>query len=323
MSGARSASLDASLLARKGAAAPAIPDESPLVLHLETQIAEPDGSETEPGEDQQPSNFGFAVFLKKGLSETVRRFALVSPGIRLAAVAGAVVIVVAVLWLANDTAENLPEKADVKSKDAPIAAAEPQGLQLNLTTLPEVPSLQSDQAIAPDPPGANMTMPASTAFAATGTSTEEPMTTPPADDVDAAVPASGPVIPVNVPPSEVVPSAGDIDAVPEIPAAIPKAVSPIPVPRAKPEQAVVPAGRYAVQLASIAVEARAQEEAFRLQKQLGSVLGGREIKIERAIVAGKGTMYRLRASGYQSLTEARAACAQAVQLKSDCLAIRR
>ena len=321
MSEGRSASLDSSLLAHKGAATPAIPDESPLVLHLETQIPEPGGSEKGPGEDRQPSNSGFAAFLKKGLSEIARRLALVSPGIRLAAVAGAVALVVAVIWLASDTADNLPEKADVMPEVAPIAAAEPQSLQLNLTTVPAVPALQSDQAIVPNPPGANVVMPASAALAATGAAAEKPATVQPATDLDAAAPASGTVIPVNVPSSEVAPPDVDLNAVPEISTTIPKAVSPIP--KAKPAQAVVPAGRYAVQLASITAKNRAQEEAFRLQKQLGSILGGREIKIERAVVAGKGTMYRLRASGFQSLAEARAACAQAVRLKSDCLAIRR
>jgi len=310
-------------LARKGAAAPAIPDESPLVLHLETRIPDPNDSEAEPLDDRQPLTAGFAVFLKNGLSRISQRLALISPNVRLAAVALAAVLVVAVLWLANNTAENLPEKADVTTEVAPIAVAEPQGLQLNLASVPKASVAQSDQSIVSDPPAAGAAMPAAAALAATGTSNEEAVTATPADDVDAAVPASGTVIPVNVPSSEVAPPVGELDGVPEIPATIPKAVSPVPVPKAKPELAVAPAGRYAVQLASIAVEERAQAEAFRLQKQLGAVLGGREIKVERAVVAGKGTMYRLRASGYRSLAEARAACTQAVQLKSDCLAIRR
>ncbi len=78
-----------------------------------------------------------------------------------------------------------------------------------------------------------------------------------------------------------------------------------------------------MQLASIAVEKRANQEAFRLQKQLGHILGGREIGVEKAVVAGKGTMYRLRANGYRTQAEARSACAQIARLKVDCLALRR
>ena len=86
----------------------------------------------------------------------------------------------------------------------------------------------------------------------------------------------------------------------------------------------VPAGgRYAVQLASIPIEKRANQEAFRLQKQLGHILGTHEIQVERAVVDGKGTMYRLRAGGYKTQAEASSACALVVKLKLKCLALRR
>ncbi len=323
MSGGRPATLDSSLLARKGAATPAIHDESPLVLRLEANLPEPDEPETAPGEDQRPSIAELAGFIKNWRDAALRRLAPVRPSLRVAAIAVAAAVVGAGLWLANNAGENLPERADDIPEAAPVVVAEPQGLQLNLTRVPDVSASLSEQTIAPEPPGAAVTMPASAALAAAATSIDRPAAPPASADADAATPAGGTILPVNAPASEVAPPVSDLGAAPEIPATIPKTVSPVPIPKAKPELVGVPGGRYAVQLASIAAEDRAQQEAFRLQKQLGAVLGGREIKVERAVIAGKGTMYRLRASGYQSLSEARAACAQAVQLKSDCLAIRR
>jgi hypothetical protein len=321
MSGGRPATLDSSLLARKGSAAPAIHDESPLVLRLEPNLPEPDEPQTAPevGKQTVDEGAGLATNWRK---DALRWLAAVRPGYRSAAVAAAAVLVGGGLWLANPKEE--PPQTDASVSTAvPVAEPEVQGLQLNLTSVPEESAPQPDQVVAPDPPPAAAAMPAAAALAATAPPAPPPAGAPPVSDIDTVEPASGTILPVNVPASEVAPPASDLGGAPEIPATIPKSVSPVPVPKAKPELGGVPAGRYAVQLASIALEGRAQEEAFRLQKQLGAVLGGREIKVERAVVAGKGTRYRLRASGFQSLAEARAACAQAVKLKADCLAIRR
>lgn len=316
MSGARPAALGGSLLARKGTAVPAIPDESPLVLHLEEHRPEAE-------DEQQQATAGFGGFVNDRLRQASERIAKISTPVRWVVVVAAVAASIAAVWLSNSPGETLPGRADRTPEPAVAVAPQNQGLQLNLTSVPEPAPRQVDRADAPDPPAASVALPASAALAVSEISRDEkPAAEPDAVDGDAA-PASVTVIPVNVPSSEIAPPIGDVDTAPEIPAPVAKSVSPVPVPKEKPELAAVPVGRYAVQLASITIEKRANEEAFRLQKYLGHLLGGREIKVEKAVVAGKGTTYRLRASGYQTNAEARAACAQVVQLKANCLAIRR
>jgi hypothetical protein len=138
-----------------------------------------------------------------------------------------------------------------------------------------------------------------------------------------ASPSGDTTVLANAPSSETSPSTSGVNPTPEIRTTLPKTVSPVPVPRAKPDVAAATVGPYAVQLASIASEKRANQEAFRLQKHLGGILSGREIKVEKAVVKNKGTRYRLRTSGYRSYADARAACKQVAALKVNCLAIRR
>ncbi len=335
MSRQRPAALEGSLLARKGGAKPAIPDESPLILRLEEHRQEQTEEATatpqlentppphpappvSPVEDRKTGGSGW-------LSRLTRRAWL------LAAAVAAVVVAAVVLWPSNDAGDTSPDLAAAPSDSEPVGDAESPGLQLNLAAVEETPP-SADQLAEPEKPEATVEMPASAALAVTAAPDDEAAaeivgteTTAPSAPVATPVekPATGSILPVNVPPNETTAPLGEIEPTPNIPATLPKSVSPVPVPRAKPELGVAPAGRYAVQLASIAEESKATQEAFRLQKQLGEVLGGREIQVEKAVIAGKGTMYRLRASGYRTHAEARGACAQVVRLNSDCLAVRR
>jgi len=323
MSGGHPASLDGSLLARKGAATPAIPDESPLVLHLDEHRREP-GAPAAGSEDQPPNETaGLAAVASNGLSRIMARLAPISSRVRLAVIGVAAIAVIAILWPSDNSGNSSPVGAESTSGAVPVVEADSPGLKRNMTAAPEVPVKQADSPTPPTPPVTAVAMPASVALAVTDASNGEAATVEPVIAKTPTAPASGSVILVNVPPGETAPSVGGVDPSPEIPATVPKSVSPVPVPRPKPKLAVAPAGLYAVQLASIAVEKRANTEAFRLQKYLGHVLNGREIRVERAVIKGKGTMYRLRASGYESYAEARAACTQVARLKVNCLAIRR
>lgn len=327
MSGERPAALDRSLFAQKGAAAPAIPDESPLVLHLEEHRPKPAGPG--PEGERQDAIADSAGIAGDGLGQEPARTGLNSSRVRLAAIAVAAVLVIAFFFfvgLSNDSSETLPDRVDRTPDAEPVVEADNQGLQLNLKTAAEAPAPQSEQpeqAITPKQQGATVALPAAAALAIAATPEDETAAAEPATTGGDAAPASGSVIPVNVPSRETAPPQGDVDSAPKIPATVPKSVSPVPIPKPRPDLAAIPAARYAVQLASITVEKRATQEAFRLQKQLGQILGGREIIVEKARVAGKGTRYRLRASGYPTQAEASAACSQIVRLKVDCLAIRR
>lgn len=315
MSGGRPASLDGSLLARKGAATPAIPDESPLVLQLDEHRLEPVRSEPEQAADQadEPpvSKTDFASAVSIGLHRAGARIGLISPRLRLAVIGVAAVAVVAVFWPADNPEDTVPPRADSTPAATPVDGAGDQSLKLNLT------------AAAPEPSAVTVAMPVSAALAVSGPSNGKAAPVETVTPGISVAPVSKPVIPVNVPSSETAPSVGGVESTPEIPATVPKSVSPVPIPKPKPVLAVIPGGPYAVQLASIANEKGANKEAFRLQKHLGQILGGREIKVEKAVIKGKGTMYRLRATGYRTQAEARAACAQIGRLKVDCLPIKR
>ena len=316
------ASLDSSMLARKGDAAPAISDESPLVLHLDDHRPELSHAPKLASDD------GGASIGDGGHS---RKVSLLSSGNSsrvwwIVALVTALILV-AVLWLSVGSKNSLPTRSEVlpETTTATVAVAESDVLKINPTPEPAPPEAP---AVAPELPATSAALPASAAFAASETAsetaTDESATTFLATPDKVVTTQGTPIIPVNIPPVEPEPEVGGVDAIPEIPSTLPKSVSPIPIPKSKPEVTTLPAdSRYAVQLASIAVEKRANEEAFRLQKQLGHILGEHAIEVEKAVVDGRGTMYRLRAGGFKTQAEANSACAQLAQLKIDCLALRR
>lgn len=283
--------------------------------------------------------------------------------LRYAAMAGIAVVAIIVLWPASDSAEiaapvvaeTTPEPVVAAKTREPIAPV-PSVTNTEAAAAPEI--LEPVQPLTPDLPEPVAAVPASVPVVkiVAGQPVEKPVPTNivsesqgqvaavPAPSIsegtipaaaetadvvetviveDTATTATSRIFPVNVPPVDAQPQTGDLDNAPKLPGSVPKSVSPVPVPKAKPEISATPAGRYAVQLASIAVEKRATQEAFRLQKQLGQILGDHEVQVEKAVVAGKGTMYRVRAGGYQTYAEASEACAQLAQIKVSCLALRR
>ena len=329
MSGGRPASLDGSLLARKGDATPAITDESPLVLHLDEHRREPDrptvASDEIPQSEDNPQNDapGFTAGARDRLRQASARIRLISPRVRLALIGVAALAVVAIAWPSGQPGNAVAVRTD-KAPDAKTAVevANPN-LKLNLTKVPEAFEKQTESADTLESSAATVAMPASVVPAAGDPSDGETAATQTATAGVASTPASGQVLPVNTPANGTPPPVGEVDSTPEILATVPNSVSAIPIPRAKPDVAAVSAGAYAVQLASIANESRANAEAFRLQKRLGHVLGGHEITVEKAVIKGKGTMFRLRAWGFPTYADARAACGQVARLKVDCLALGR
>ena len=327
MSRGRPATLDASLLARKGNAIPAISDESPLILNLEEHRAEVAGQVADSDEDKSAGNHGTAEAAGRDGRPKLSWFSRISLRARWMLLFVAAALVLVVWWLSGTSSEVISTRADGASNARPVAASDSGGLQLNLTA-PTDEAPQSVDRVEPlAPSGSSVALPAAVALAATVSPNDDLALARLDIAANTATPELAPparsLIPVNVPSDEDTQSFGGVDSAPDIPATVPKSVSPVPIPKAKPELAVVPAGAYAVQLASIATEKRATDEAFRLQKRLGRILGGHEIRVEKAVVAGKGTMFRLRAGGFKSNTEARAVCRQIVQLKLDCLALRR
>lgn len=328
MSAGQPASLDGSLLARKGAAAPAITDESPFVLHLDEHRPQSDAAAAGPKGAAHADPAGLAAAAGKGWRRVIAKLASFSPRVRLMLAGVAAVAVVAILWpsdRSSGTSQVDTGQTDAGNASGAVAVTETDStnLKLNLTAATEAPEKQSNSSA---PLVTAIAMPASVARVAAvmpvRVDTAAPVVSVAAKILAAPLNVES-VILANVTSRDAAPSVGSVDPSPEILVTLPKLVSPIPIPRAKPDVAALPAGRHAVQLASISIEKRANAEAFRLQKRLGGVLSGREIRVEKAVVKGKGTMYRLRASGYRSYAEAHAACTKVARLKVNCLAIRR
>ncbi len=164
--------------------------------------------------------------------------------------------------------------------------------------------------VEPGPPLAAATTGALTApEAAPASPTELSAVTPPAAQLP---PAVAKPTPAPVPPA----ATAAIDPLPIVAAPEkPRTVSPVllPVPRPK---------LYVLQFASVGGKRRAFEEAVRLQKHIGGIIGGRKIVVVNSEVGGR-TRYRLRAGSFGSLRTAISVCRRVARFDVDCLPIRR
>jgi hypothetical protein len=112
--------------------------------------------------------------------------------------------------------------------------------------------------------------------AAAGEEAQEPAG---ANAAAAATPRTAPIAPQR-------PSDQPVDVVGE--------VKPDRVASAAPTNAAVPAGAWSMQIASQPTAESAQSTYQTLSRRYASVLGGHEVSIVKADIAGKGTFYRVR-----------------------------
>lgn len=247
------ATLEGSLLARKGAAVPVIPDDSPLLESVERATSDiVPLHRVEAPEIETPQA---AV-----IPSDVRTAPLVSPRRR------AAIILVALLVFCL------------------IAVALASGGNRSDSERMLPPAAETSMAPAPEPVLANA--PDTTAV------------TPPEPRPMDSEPVAAPAEPVVAAPRKK-----------------PLTVTPVLA-------TVSPSRRYVLQFASVRAERRAFQEAVRLQKRLGGILGGRKIVVVGSRVSGV-KRYRLRAGAYGSLRAAKSICRRAAILKVECLPIRR
>lgn len=88
-----------------------------------------------------------------------------------------------------------------------------------------------------------------------------------------------------------------------------------------PAAAAVPAGSYALQLASLKNPGAAEAEWARLQASFPKLLGRRSLRLKPAEIAGVGKVYRLQAGPFASRSKAHAACVQLKQRRQDCFVV--
>lgn len=144
-----------------------------------------------------------------------------------------------------------------------------------------------------------------------GVATPEPVARV-ADEAEAAVSGNATetmaALPV-APPQQALP-------MPPKPAAKPAVLAPPKIP-------VTPsAPSFALQLASLKSEKAAAGESARLQRQLGNALDGQAITVERATVANRGVVYRLKVGNFSSAKQAATLCKTLKEKKQSCLVVR-
>jgi cell division septation protein DedD len=84
-----------------------------------------------------------------------------------------------------------------------------------------------------------------------------------------------------------------------------------------------PNGQFAVQLVSLKDSGAAEREWRRLQGVFPTLLGDKSLLLQKANVAGVGTVYRLRAGPFATRDTAASLCAQLKSKQQDCLVVNR
>lgn len=90
-----------------------------------------------------------------------------------------------------------------------------------------------------------------------------------------------------------------------------------------PKTATVSVGRYLVQLSSLSAPLSARKEWTRLQKAFPDLFGERVLVLEKRLIEGRGTFYRVQTGRYETLKDARAVCDTLKAKRQDCLVIMR
>ena len=283
MSTRKPASLDGSLLARKGDAAPAISNDSPLL----EELGEP---RPDPAQDQTVGTAeALSPATEKGRGEAAegglssrRSFGVI-----------ALVVGMVILFFVTFLALKQPPEESLMPGHGSIQT-EPSEAIGSATAAPVVSvSDSSDQPTSRLPDDHSKKQ-----------ETDSPKIAEASDGVKA------PVAALQAPPSPPVETEEATVAV----AAIPRPAM------AKP---TVRSGRYMLQLAAVPSERSARRELARLEKRLGGLLGGRKLVVVKAVPRGKPPVFRLRASSYETRGEARDACREIKKKKIACLVIRR
>jgi hypothetical protein len=300
MNKSKPASLDSSLLARKGQATPAIPDDSPLMSGLVEPRPKPGGGKF--GLDRVTDGM---VMKKIG---PMRTRLIIATGI---------VLLLAVIAVAFWSTKSDLQVSD--AKPVPVNVETDGGGQAKGTAAsskPTEPAIKATEGetLAKIAPASGEVLPSGKDPIVQNLPEREQVATlttpaPPKPTVKAAI-------------SQTSSERPEIFLIAPIVKPTPKRKKTSLIkPVQKAARVSVPTGRYAVQLASFRNERRAVKEAERLQKRIGKYLKGHKIAVVKGTVAGKGSVWRLRAKGYVR-SDARAICKQVKRLKTKCLALK-
>jgi hypothetical protein len=106
----------------------------------------------------------------------------------------------------------------------------------------------------------------------------------------------------------------------------PQAVKPKPVVAVKSAQPVIKAGVVSggsgrIQLGAVRSEAEARAQWQRIRARFG-VLGSKSLQVQAVQVAGKGTLYRIQATGFAGAGDAKAACGKLAAAGQACFVVK-
>ncbi|MCF6370718.1 SPOR domain-containing protein [Rhizobium halophilum] len=190
--------------------------------------------------------------------------------------------------VATAPAPMLPEAMPGDAQKAPAASVK----SVEVASIPDTPAAPSTAA----PVGQGGIVPVSADASAT---TPEPVAgvdaTVPEATAQAAIAAPVPIARPAQQAANVVAAVSDqgrVQAAPAAPVDAPAAGAVAPV--APTEVASVSPGGYVIQIASLPTAADAEKSYKNLSAKFGSVIGGRGVDIREAVIAGKGTFYRVR-----------------------------
>ncbi len=212
------------------------------------------------------------------------------------------------------------EPGPVKSRpESPGGLEVPHQDKLVLNEIQPDPEKPQVERLLPPPEIPKPPQPVTAPETATAPETRSPPAppAPPATALTEPPPAAEPAPETESPPE---PSAAERAPTPPPEAEekpVPEATPPKP---AEPAQtaAVPPAGAYVVQLASLKERAGVEPAWARLQKSFPSLLGDRQLSVQRVDLGSRGTFYRVRAGFFPDRAAADELCARLKAKKQDC-----
>jgi hypothetical protein len=80
---------------------------------------------------------------------------------------------------------------------------------------------------------------------------------------------------------------------------------------------------YVIQLSAVKTVAGARRETQRLQRSLGQLLKGKQLRVQKAVTRGRGTVYRVHLTGFPNRVGARNLCARIKARALNCLVKKR
>lgn len=314
MSARKAASLDASLLVRKGGAAPAGALDIPPPAEVEDEPAqlefEPQPEIEPPPEIEQQAEIEPQPLSQESVSGSFSAWR--------AAAAIAVLVVSGAAILYWQQTENTRQTASAVDATSPIV--ESTAGSKDPAVEAEKMVAQPASAITSAPNRVEIAGPEKLVESATGQDRPVAAQPPPKPAVQTAkfVTPSQSIQSTNVKNTDATPSSGQTATPPPIVVA-----SPADLAKQKPVRKELAKPKYVIQLSAVKSVSNARREASRLKRRLGGLLKGKELQVQKAVARGRGTIYRVNLAEFSNRSGASKLCARIKSRSFDCVVKKR